>query len=61
MTWRELNDSLYQLSENETLMLLENEKQTLKRLSILVRLHQRYTVLRANRERLELLGLAKNN
>jgi hypothetical protein len=37
------------------LTLLEQERKTLRRVTILERLHQRYTVLRAARERMEIL------
>jgi hypothetical protein len=43
------------LTEDEVLALLEHERQGTRRVSILQRLHQRYTVLRAARERVELL------
>ena len=39
--------------------MLTNERQTLKRVSVLERLHQRYNTLRVARERLELLREAK--
>ena len=58
-TWRGLNDRLSTLTETEVLDLLNNERQTLKRVSMLERLHQRYNTLRVARERLELLKEAK--
>ena len=58
-TWRGLNDRLSTLTEMEVLDLLNNERQTLKRVSMLERLHQRYNTLRVARERLELLTEAK--
>jgi hypothetical protein len=58
-TWRGLNDRLSTLTEMEVLDLLNNERQTLKRVSMLERLHQRYNTLRVARERLELLKEAK--
>ena len=58
-TWRSLNDRLPTLSEEEVLGMLNNERQTLKRVSVLERLHQRYNTLRVARERLELLKEAK--
>ena len=58
-TWRSLNDRLPTLSEEEVLGLLNNERNTLKRVSILERMHQRYNTLRVARERLELLKEAK--
>ncbi len=58
-TWRSLNDRLPTLSEDEVMGMLNNERQTLKRVSVLERMHQRYNTLRVARERLELLKEAK--
>jgi hypothetical protein len=58
-TWRSLNDRLPTLTEEEVLGMLNNERQTLKRVSMLERMHQRYNTLRVARERLELLKEAK--
>lgn len=58
-TWRSLNDRLPTLTEDEVLSMLNNERNTLKRVSMLERLHQRYNTLRVARERLELLKEAK--
>ena len=55
MNWRELNKKLNMLTEAEVLALLEAERQGAKRVTFLERLHQRYTMLRASRERVELL------
>jgi len=55
MNWRELNKNLNMLREDEVLALLEAERQGAKRVTFLERLHQRYTMLRAARERVELL------
>ncbi len=55
MNWRELNKKLNMLTEGEVLALLEIERQGAKRVTFLERLHQRYTMLRAARERVELL------
>jgi hypothetical protein len=55
MHWRELNRKLNMLTESEVLALLEAERQGAKRVTFLERLHQRYTMLRAARERVELL------
>ncbi len=55
MHWRELNRKLNMLSEDEVLALLEDERQGARRVTFLERLHQRYTMLRAARERVELL------
>jgi hypothetical protein len=43
------------LTEDEVLALLEAERQGARRVMFLERLHQRYTMLRAARERVELL------
>ena len=53
-TWRSLNASLQQLKEAEVLEMLEHERQHKHRKVFLQRLHQRYTMLRAARERLAL-------
>jgi len=55
MNWRDLNKKLSLLSESEVLALLDDERQGAKRVTFLERLHQRYTMLRAARERVELL------
>ena len=55
LTWRSLNDKLYALTEAEVLKLLDDERVGSKRISILERLHQRYSVLRATRERIDIL------
>jgi hypothetical protein len=55
MTWRELNKKLNMLGEAEVLALLEAERVGARRVTFLERLHQRYTVLRAARERVELM------
>jgi hypothetical protein len=53
-TWRGLNTILHTLPEEEVLELLEEEKVGAKRAMVLTRLHQRYSQLRASREREEL-------
>jgi hypothetical protein len=55
MNWRTLNQKLNLLSEAEVLALLEDERTGARRVTFLERLHQRYTMLRAARERVELL------
>lgn len=59
LTWRSLNDKLYALTEVEVLKLLDDERVGPKRISILERLHQRYSVLRATRERIDILKEAR--
>ena len=58
-TWRSVNDYLHTLSEDEVLRMLDEERATHKRVSMLERLHQRYSSLRTTRERLEILREAK--
>lgn len=55
MNWRELNQKLNLLTEEQVLQMLNDERIGARRVSVLQRLHQRYTVLRAARERVELL------
>ena len=59
MNWRELNKYLMQLSEEELLKMLNEERSGARRLSALTRIHQRYNALRNVRERNELLAEAK--
>ena len=56
MNWRELNEVLADYTEQEVWDLLENERKTARRSTVIVRLHQRFTTLRMLRERAELLG-----
>ena len=55
LNWRTLNDRLCTYTESELLLLIESERQTARRLSVLKRLHQRYSIVRAARERHDLL------
>ena len=55
-TWREIMDVISTLSEDEVLELLKQERRGPRRPTIMVRLHQRYTALRATREREEMLN-----
>lgn len=55
LSWRKLNDKLSTMTEREVLDLLTAERQSSKRVAVLERLHQRYTTLRAARERAEIL------
>jgi hypothetical protein len=57
VTWKTLNDQLADLTEQEVLDLLEMEQRHARRSTILVRLHQRYTVLRMLRERAALMEM----
>lgn len=56
LNWRSLNDQLHAMTEEEVLALLNEERKGSRRITFLERLHQRYTVLRATRERLEILN-----
>ena len=57
--WRELNKKLNLLSESEVLALLNAERAGQRRVTFLERLHQRYTMLRCERERREILREAR--
>ncbi len=59
MNWRKLNKEIALMSEDQVLDLLNQERAGAKRISILERLHQRYTALRTARERMELLKEAR--
>ena len=59
LSWRKLNEVLAGLSEEQVLRMLEDERITHRRATVLERLHQRYTMLGASRERIELLKEAK--
>jgi hypothetical protein len=59
LNWRKLNKELALMSEDQVLDLLNQERVGARRISILERLHQRYTALRASRERMELFKEAR--
>ena len=60
VTWRGLQKILPTLDEKTVLKMLEEEcKAEFPRLSIVWRLHQRYTMLRMNREREEIVKAIK--
>lgn len=59
ITWRKLNAELKTLDEAKVLEMLLAERRSGKRVSVLERLHQRYTALRASRERIEILQEAR--
>ena len=59
LNWRELNRVINDKTENELKDMLMEEFDTLKRVTVLERLHQRFTTLRAQREREELLSGAR--
>lgn len=58
MNWRKLNETLVDMNEKEVLALLDDERANRRRVTVLTRLHQRYTILRAARERKEILAEA---
>lgn len=55
ITWRKLNSELKTFDEQKVLDMLNHERANAKRVVVLERLHQRYTMLRASRERIEIL------
>ena len=55
LSWRALNDQLTTMTEDEILAMLTDERTGERRASVLQRLHQRYTMVRAARERIELM------
>jgi hypothetical protein len=55
MNWRKLNKELNLYSEEQVLQMLNEERVGASRVTFLERLHQRYTMLRASRERVELM------
>lgn len=55
LNWFTLNAVLPKRNEAQVLKMLEEEVKVHKRATFVVRLHQRYTMLRAQRERKELL------
>ena len=57
--WREINRMLPDLDEDTIKKMLDEERVGEQRQSVLIRLHQRYTMLRAARERMEILGNAE--
>jgi hypothetical protein len=59
LNWRKLNKELALMSEDQVLDLLNQERVGARRISIMERLHQRYTALRASRERMELFKEAR--
>jgi hypothetical protein len=59
LTWRKLNEELKTFDEDKVLEMLTHERANAKRVVVLERLHQRYTMLRASRERIELLQEAR--
>lgn len=58
INWRTLNARLGSLREDELEQMIREEMKGEKRPTLLVRMHQRYTVLRSLRERREILNVA---
>lgn len=54
-SWRSLNRRLNAMTEDEVKEALLAEMATERRVTVVERLHQRFTALRATRERLELM------
>lgn len=59
MNWRTLMQVIGTLSEDELKRLIDDEVATRKRATFITRLHQRYCMLRAAREREELMAQLK--
>ena len=59
MNWHELNVVLTMRNERQVKAMLDEEVSVHKRPTYLVRIHQRYSTLRAQRERKELLERIK--
>jgi len=55
ISWRKLNDQLSGMTEDEVFELLATERRGARRATILERLHQRYSAMRASRERIEIM------
>ena len=59
LTWRKFQKELPNYTETDLLALLQEERLTHKRVSMLERLHQRYNTMRVARERIEILKEGK--
>lgn len=55
LTWRTFQSQINELTELQLEKLLKDERDIYKRVSMLVRIHQRLCTVRANRERMELM------
>ena len=58
MNWRELNARLGSLREDELEQMIREELKGERRPTLLIRMHQRFTVLRSLRERRDILNVA---
>ena len=54
-SWRAVTRKLNAMSEDEVKAMLVDEMSSLRRVTVVERLHQRFSMLRATRERLELM------
>jgi len=62
LSWRTLNAEITGMDEKELVDRIQFELETDRRVTVIERLHQRYTSLRASRERMELFAeLAKEH
>jgi len=57
--WRDLNESLHELNEDQVRTMLDWELEHAWRVTVVERLHQRYNTLRVKREREELMARIK--
>jgi hypothetical protein len=56
LSWRTLNAEITGMDEAELVRRIQFELETDRRITVVERLHQRYTALRASRERMELFA-----
>ena len=56
LNWHQLNALLRTFSEKELKEMIDSELKGARRLSVVKRLHQRYCIVRATRERAEMLA-----
>ena len=59
LNWNQLNAFLRTFSEEELKEMIDSELKGARRLSVVKRLHQRYCIVRATRERAEMLAAAR--
>ena len=57
LNWHQLNAQLRTFSEDELRDMINTELKGARRLSVVKRLHQRYCIVRATRERAAILAL----
>ena len=56
MNWREMTEQLTTMSEDELADMINDELDNQQRISMIIRLHQRFNIVRMTRERKELLA-----